>query len=253
MAVGLNSCKSRKTLVSGKEHGRVSGRVLEQVLKSELEYESLEIKGSVRTDALGKKQSFSLTYRNLEDSLIWVSVRAMLGIEVARIICTRDSVWLISRIARLKEKGDWSTMSEMIGYPIDFYAFQGIMTRKLFVPGQAGLINIDNYLRRNNDNGLLFIPDYSDPDQKSILQKHGFLPQFLIDPNKKLLSRTRICEEDSDWLMDIIYGSDSNKYFGGLPAKISIVGLDMEELMEMDLRILLVKVDQQLKFPFAWF
>lgn len=253
LALGSSSCKSRKKLISGSREGRISGKVLEQVLKSELDYKYLEIKVSVKTDALGKKQTFSLTYRNLEDSLLWVSVRAMLGIEVARVICTKDSVWMFSRIAQLKEKGDWETMSDLIGYPIDFYAFQGIMARKLFVPGRSDTKLLNEYLSRKNQNGVLLIPDFSDPDQKSILQKNGFLPQYLLDHNKGILIRTRISHEDSSWLLDVIYGSEANKNFGGLPTRIMIEGVDMEEKMEMDLRVLLVKVNQELKFPFSWF
>ncbi len=253
MALGLNSCKSKKKLISGSSVNRVRGKVLNQVLKSELEYHSIEIKGSVRTDALGKKQSFNITYRNVKDSLIWISARAMLGIEVGRVICTRDSVWVFSRIARVKEKGDWKTMSNMIGYPIDFYSMQGLMTRKLFVPGRSDTDIINSYLSRRNENGKLLIPDYSDPDQKIILKNYGFLPQFLINTKKKLLYRTRISNEDSSWILDVIYGEGSNKNLRGLPPKVRIEGTDMEEKMFANLRIVLVKIDQELKFPFAWF
>ncbi|MCK5820814.1 MAG: DUF4292 domain-containing protein [Bacteroidales bacterium] len=253
IAVGSSSCKSRKKLISGTHDGRIRGKVLEQVLKKEIDYNYLEIKGSVRTDALGKKQTFSLTYRNLEDSLVWVSVRAMLGIEVARAICTKDSVWVFSRIAHVKEKGDWKMMSDLIGYPIDFYAFQAIMARKLFVPGRSDNIHLNKYLSRKNENGLLLIPDFSDPDQKKILIENGFLPQFLLDQNKKLLLRTRVSHEDASWMLDVVYGSETNKHFGGLPAKITMDGMDMDERMELDLRILMVKIDQELKFPFSWF
>jgi len=253
IASGASSCKSKKKLVSGTHDIRIRGKILDQVLKSELDYQYIEVKGSIRTDALGKKQSFSLTYRNLKDSVIWVSVRAMLGIEVARVYCTQDSVWVISRIAKIKEKGDWNTMSEMISYPIDFYAFQGIMTRKLFVPACSNTKLINNYLSRKNENGLFLIPDFSDPEQKSILLKQGFLPQFLIDQKKKLLLRTRISQEHSNWLLDVNYGPESYNHFGGLPSKITLEGVDMEEKMELNLRILLVKINEKLKFPFSWF
>lgn len=253
LALGSSSCKTRKNLVSGTREGRIRGKVLEQVLKTELDYTSLEIKGSVKTDALGKKQSFSLTYRNLEDSLLWVSVRAMLGVELARVICTKDSVWMYSRIAQVKEKGNWETMSDMIGYPIDFYAFQGIMARKLFIPGRSDTKLLNKYLSRNNENGLLLIPDFSDPDQKRILQRNGFLPRYLLDQKKGMLFRTRVSHEDSNWLLDVVYGSEANKGFGGLPTRIMMEGVDMEERMELDLRVLMVKVNKELKFPFSWF
>ena len=85
------------------------------------------------------------------------------------------------------------------------------------------------------------------------MQENEFMPQFLIDTNQKLLCRTRISPEDSSWLLDIIYGSESEQSLGGLPSNIHIDAIDMEEKMEFDMKLNAVTIDRELKFPFAWF
>ena len=74
----------------------------------------------------------------------------MLGIEAARVIANRDSVWLVSKMAQMKEKGSWKEMSKLLGYPLDFMALQNIMTRKLFYPGQEGNDMLMSFLKRDD-------------------------------------------------------------------------------------------------------
>lgn len=253
IVLAFSGCKSKKALVSDQLDSRITGKVLEQVLQKQLDYKSLEIKGSAKTNANGEKYNLGITYRNLADSLIWISARASLGIEVARIICTKDSVWIHSRIMQVKEKGDWRTMSDMVGYPIDFTAFQGIMARKLFVPGTEENRILTRYLTRKNENGQLMIPDFSDQEQKIILADKGFLPQFLIDTRSGILLKTKISPEDPSWLMEVQYGTEALSSLMGLPSELKLEATDMEEKMEVEIKIQNVTIDQELKYPFSWF
>jgi len=86
-------------------------------------------------------------------------VRAMLGIEAARLVANRDSVWVISKIGKIKEKGTWKEMSKTIGYPLDFMALQNMMTRKIFYPGQDDKTMLGFFLRRDDGNkASLYFP-----------------------------------------------------------------------------------------------
>ncbi len=206
---------------------------------------------STKTDAFGSNYLFNITYRNQKDSIIWISARAMLGIEAARIICNKDSVWIISRIARIEEKGSWDKMTEIVGYPLDFNTLQGIFSRKLFVP------NDDQYLSRytvkKTDKGILLAPDFNDNDQIELIREYGFMPQFLLAPGQKRLYRTRLMPEDNTWQMDCLYGESAVEQFFGLPESLKILAIDENNRLAFDLKILKVILNTDLKFAFPWF
>lgn len=72
--------------------------VLEQCLATRLQWPGLSMKvdATVRTDSLD--QSFTATVRMVPDSAVWMSLSPALGVEVARLLLTRDSLFVLSKI-----------------------------------------------------------------------------------------------------------------------------------------------------------
>ena len=253
LGLSLNSCSTKKKLLKRSELKDVSNDIIGQVKEAELVYNSIEIKLSTKTDAFGSNYIFNVTYRNKRDSLIWISARAMLGIEAARVICNRDSVWIVSRIARIEEKGTWDMMTELVGYPLDFNTLQGIFSRKLFIPKGDGAEILNNYDIKKTDLGVLLTPDYGSKVQRKKLQESGFMPQFLLARGQNRLYRTKLLPEDGNWQVDCLYGESAIEQFFGLPSKMKIEALDQEKGYSLDLKIWQVNLNTDLKFAFPWF
>jgi len=72
--------------------------VLEQCLATRLQWPGLSMKvdATVRTDSLD--QSFTATVRMVPDSAVWMSLSPALGVEVARLLLTHDSLFVLSKI-----------------------------------------------------------------------------------------------------------------------------------------------------------
>ncbi|MBT3242687.1 MAG: DUF4292 domain-containing protein [Bacteroidetes bacterium] len=253
VSIGFNSCKIKKRITKGKKLEGINTELIKKIRESEIDYTSIEIKASTKTDALGKKYSFNITYRNRRDSIIWISARVMLGIEAARIICTPDSVWMISRLARIEEKGDWSTMTDLVGYPLDFNTLQALFTRRIFIPGECGKNLLENYVINGKGKGVLLTPDYTIEEQRDCLVKSGFMPQFLLAEGQMRLERTRIMPEDGNWMMDFLYGENAVEQFYGLPERIAVSAMDQDQNLTIDLKIMQVNLNTELKFAFPWF
>lgn len=253
LGFSFSSCSVKRKLLKRSELKEASNNIVDQVRNAELQYNSIEIKLSTKTDAFGNNYIFNVTYRNKRDSLIWISARAMLGIEAARLICNPDSVWIISRIARIEEKGSWDKMTELVGYPLDFNTLQGLLARKLFLPRGDEKNMLNNYEIKRTDSGVLMTPDYSNKQQRNRLKEMGFMPQFLLAKGQNRLSRTKLLPEDGNWQMDCYYGESAVEQFFGLPAKIKIEALDQEKKYNFDLKIWQVNLNTELKFAFPWF
>lgn len=96
------ACKNRKALQSlGRElPPRSAERLLEKLLDQQndtVRYYSS--RASISLNMAEGNKSFKAQIRSVQDSALWVSVIPALGIEVARVLLTRDSLKLLDKMA----------------------------------------------------------------------------------------------------------------------------------------------------------
>ena len=99
VAVALAGCAGAGAVAGGRA-GRdlPPAEVLDRCLESRLQWPGLSMKvdAAVHSDSLD--QSFSATVRMVPDSAVWMSLSPALGVEVARMLLTRDSLFVLSKI-----------------------------------------------------------------------------------------------------------------------------------------------------------
>lgn len=253
MVFALDGCRGKKEMVKKDKTVTLGDELIQKVSKQGIGYENIEIKFSTRAVIEDKNYSLNITYRNTKDETIWISVRAMLGIEAARVIATRDSVWVISKIAQIKEKGTWKEMSKTIGYPLNFDALQSIMSRKIFYPGTNDLSILNSFLVRDNGkNTVLLVPDFKKQRQINDVDSYGFLPQFIVDKGSGGLNGTRLVPRENEWMFEVKYQVDSDDNMG-LGNSMVLKAVDTDSNLDMELKIQQLTINQSLKFPFQWF
>src|SRR5688572_15068367 len=77
---------------------RFIGEAFDGIKKNHIDFTSFSAKIEVDyEDAEGKKYDVTAHVRMLKDSVIWISVRAILGIEGLRAYITRDSVKMLDK------------------------------------------------------------------------------------------------------------------------------------------------------------
>ena len=78
----------------------------------------------------GTSDDFTINVRMARDSAIWVSLTPALGVEVARLLLTPDSVQVISKVPQNKfvYEGDYSQLQGVLGIPFAFYSFQELFS-----------------------------------------------------------------------------------------------------------------------------
>lgn len=133
--VCLVSCRSAKTVVKEKVElpNVTEGRLFKNVVDSALNFNTLYAKKIDLTLRDGEKENtLKAMLRIQRDSFIWVSVTAPLGIEVARVLFTPDSIKFISPREKEYFLSDYSYFSEKFDVDLTFDCFQKILSNHFF-------------------------------------------------------------------------------------------------------------------------
>ena len=101
-----------------------------------VDFDYLKVRSKVQYEDAKQSVSGTANIRIKQDSLIWVSLTAVLGIEVARVRITQDSVWFVNRIEKEYAVMDFAGLSRQMNMPINFEIVQAMLTGQLMLPRQ---------------------------------------------------------------------------------------------------------------------
>lgn len=146
--------------------------LLKVIRQKELTFKTLTAKVDVDSRFDKDDASFTCNLRVVCDSAIWISISPALGIEVARILITTDSVKFINRISNKYFKGDFKFVNNMLQLDADFSMVQSILLGK-------------TYLYYTEKNYLTSVDDQ----------------HYLISTLPKRKLKKAVAEEENPWLL----------------------------------------------------
>lgn len=111
---------------------RTADELLSLIYQNSFNADWLAAKAEVESNVDGKKNSFDITLRMRKDSVIWVSISPLLGLEAARVMITRDSVKFMSRLNKEYQVSDYNFLNNWLRMNIDFDIIQAILTGNIF-------------------------------------------------------------------------------------------------------------------------
>jgi len=123
----VESCSpSRKVLVAPiREEG--ADYLITKLKEGELKFDWFSARFSAEYENNGKKNSLSGQIRIRKDSLIWISLTPMLGIEAVRVMISQDSVKLINRLNGTYFIGNYEYVNRFLNTNIDYDILQAIL------------------------------------------------------------------------------------------------------------------------------
>jgi len=123
----FNSCSpSRKVMVAPiKDEG--ADYLIEKLKAHELKFDWFSARFSAEYENNGANNSFNGQIRIRKDSLIWISLTPMLGIEAARVMISQDSVKLINRLNKTYFIGDYEYVNRFLNTNIDYDLLQAVL------------------------------------------------------------------------------------------------------------------------------
>jgi len=123
----LFSCKaSEKDNVKIKVKHLPTNILLEKLTKNEFVFNTLSSKAAIVFDN-GKKTSFKAHLRLKKDSAIWMSITPLLGVEVARVLITKDTVKVMNRMSSEFFIGDFAYINKVFGLDLDYQMAEALL------------------------------------------------------------------------------------------------------------------------------
>ena len=97
------------------------------VTENEFKFVWLSAKANVETLIDDKSENFDIKVKIKKDSAMLISIQYLLGLEVAKLLITRDSVKLVNYINQSYFKGDFGYINQLLNTDLDFDLFQSLL------------------------------------------------------------------------------------------------------------------------------
>ncbi len=127
--ISLFACKSRQKTVTT-DFGRIKHisdkNLIDSLEKNEFQFNVLSAKASIKVID-DKETSFKAHIRVKKDSAIWVSITPLLGIEMARVLITKDSVMFLNRIDKQYFVGTFDYINNKFGTDLDYQMLEAVI------------------------------------------------------------------------------------------------------------------------------
>lgn len=247
----LQSCRSTKriqTAISRKDSiAGASGAtradtvkyiqsLLSQVQSNKVDFTTFSAKVKVDFEgADGKKNDFNANVRLYKDSLLWVSINALLGIEAFRVLITPDSVKVLNKLDKVVQLRSVSYLQEITRLPFGFRELQDlIIGNPVFLDS-----NIVSYKNETNGVSLMSIGN---------LFKH--LLTISTPENRIVHSKLDDVNTSRARTADITYGDYEMK--DNVPfSTYRRISVSEKAKLEIEMKYRQFGFNEQLNFPFT--
>jgi len=139
------SCRTVYRIQPDKVKHMSCKRLLNNTLSSYIDYNTLSIRFNAEFSDNSKSQSFSGLIRIQKDSLIWASISVALGVELARVLITPDSVKFMNRLKSEYFAESIDYIEQLFHADFTFDLIQNLLTNEIFLyaDNDENLNNID--------------------------------------------------------------------------------------------------------------
>lgn len=183
-----------------------------------------------------KTQSMTVSLRMEKDQKIWIKA-SILGITLAKVYMTTDSVRYYETITNSYFEGDFSLISEWLGAEVDFKKTQAILL------GQA-IFDLDKgkYTSSLQNNQYFLKP--KDEFEELIYS-------MAIRPDNFKVATTRVSQPVENREFYLEYGPYQKLEAGYFPSQVSIDTYDGSDRTRIEVTYRKIDLDVPLSFPFS--
>jgi hypothetical protein len=249
------SCRTRKTALPAETgdlkpmKDRSVDELLNKLDSSAFNAEWMQAKASVTTKQDKKETSFTIHMRAHKDSVIWISITPLLGIEAVRVMITNDSIKVLDRINNKYQVSNIEYINKLLEMKVNFEIMQSLLTGNFFA-----------YKKNENKFNSVYLEDkyYI----LSSLNKHKLKRSLEEkDPNKPVIQDcyidtnyriTRVLVEDQkiDKTLATDY-SDFRLTDGKLFPFKSVTKITAEKEFEITIEYSKIETGEKQEFPFT--
>ena len=104
-----------------------AGTLSRHVKDNEFNFIWVTAKANVESLVDGKEESFDIKVNIRKDSAMLITIQYLLGIQVAKVLITKDSVKMVNYIQKNYFKGDFNYINDMLNADLDFGVLQAVL------------------------------------------------------------------------------------------------------------------------------
>ncbi len=249
LATIVVSCHSTRSVVKKplKEYG--ADYLFEKLKENQFKFENITAKFSLDLIIDGNKNSLKGQIRIRKDSAIWISLSPALGIEMARILITNDSIKFMNRLKKTYFLGDNRFVKDFLNSNVDFDVLQSLIIGNDLTYYEDGKFNasydskeyrlvtaerrkLKKYVKTTDDANRIFIQN------------------ICLNPETFKITHMKIKETvENSRKLEAEY-SDFQDINGQLFSRTIYYKLSADNPIDVKLKYLKITVDQPQKFPF---
>ena len=161
--------------------------------ENRLDYKTISGRAAIRYKDNDHALNLTLNFKIVKDSAIWMSFSPILGIEVSRVLLTRDSLKWLDRLNNRFYAGDYNRLSQIACIQIDYEILQCLLTA---TPQEE--YRLDDFQGKRVGNQYHFFNytrrAYREYQRKADPGSHFILQDVWIDMSDCRISKVRIKE-----------------------------------------------------------
>jgi hypothetical protein len=124
----ITGCKTIEKVSKNPLKKRGPQHLLAQLKENELQYQWLSAKVSCEATLNNKEVETNIRLRHKKDSVIWLSISPALGIEMARVLITKDSLFYLNRLEKSYYKGTIEYLNRSSPVELNYSIIQSFLT-----------------------------------------------------------------------------------------------------------------------------
>jgi len=239
-------CKAKKQLVVRKADSAVTAPVENSALAvararvaaikaKQVAFNTFSGRAKTRLNIDGKSNDVTMNIRIQHGKKIWVSITALLGIEVARALITPDSILVVNRLQGVYLKKPFTYIQAYSGKQVNYQAVESLLV------GNA----INELL--NDDNKIVTTPDSSTTLSGNL---QGLAYRLLAGIDSKV-TRTYFANAAARQSLQVINSQFIQADNRIIPSQINIISHVQSKSIQAELQYNRTEFNQVLEYPFS--
>ncbi|RYZ95523.1 MAG: DUF4292 domain-containing protein, partial [Sphingobacteriaceae bacterium] len=237
LVIIMAGCKAKKQLVNRNVPVKVKpasavAEKLAAIRSKQVNFSTFAGKAKTQLAIDGDNNDCTLNIRIKKDTRIWVSVTALLGIEVARAVITPDSILIINKLQGIYIKKPFSFVHKYAGKQVDYDTLQSLL--------------VGNAIPKLLNDSTAFEPDAPNTNLSGTLD--GLLYKLILGPDLRV-TQTSLTNGQARQSLQVTnkeFVQEANRV---VPSQIDIASVVKNQKIQVNLRYTKVEFDQQLEYP----
>lgn len=249
MIIILGACSTKRHIIKEPLKEAGAAYLLEELAVNELRFSWFSAKFSIDYIYDKKLTEFRGQIRIRKDSIIWLSFSPALGIEMARLKITNDSVFFINRINKTCLRGDYRFINEYLQTNLDFDILQSLIIGNdfQFYEKSKFRASVDSWEYKLSTAERRKLKKFVKHDETNA---KAFYQNIWLNPENFKITRVTIKEITNDKKLDAYY-SDFKDHEGQLFPFDIVFEIMADEKITVKVNYSRIRIDKPLSFPFS--